>query len=587
MINAPTRYARIIRALIPFAAVCGLLYLLLITFLPHHFGPDRNRAEDSVGGETVEVVYTDNGESPSSPDGLLEQQQRQKLYPDMRNPLQPGGGGHGSLLDSIVSEQDVNSADGDNYDGEVADLGSGSRTRKPTATATEDPVYEVIKANGVLVMVLTSDEEVQDARETIRHIEDRFNRDRHYPWVILSPQPLSDRTQTLIRHIPFASRPSTNSNPNPNDKVDEDNDDAEKHPSTATPAPLTFGLIPREQWKFPRWIEALKVRNGDFARLKLGLNATSVAVRQRRRFMSGFLARHELLDGYEFFWRVDPGLVLFCDLEEDPMLAMERDGQKFAWSVSAAVNEAGTTGAWSMIRKFKETYPDHIPQTNDEAFITRESQDAFSACSYNVQNSIGSIDFFRSPGYTDYFNMIDKEGPIYYERWDDDTVITIGLSVLLPRSDVRFLKELGWGYSNSGAGSGSGIGVVPLKGSAAAEAAAKALETESVTTQIMYCPRSPELNKVCHCDPKWKAPRSHLSCTSFWMRLTTSPKRRQRRVCTPDGACKVFVSIVPPELLKSAVGRGEDREEEGKEEKETLVGKDIVVPAGSGGEEYY
>jgi alpha 1,2-mannosyltransferase len=45
--------------------------------------------------------------------------------------------------------------------------------------------------------------------------------------------------------------------------------------------------------------------------------------------MSGFLAQHELLDGYEFFWRVDPGLIVFCDLDDDPMLAMKHTGQKF------------------------------------------------------------------------------------------------------------------------------------------------------------------------------------------------------------------------------------------------------------------
>ncbi|KAK3835825.1 MAG: nucleotide-diphospho-sugar transferase [Linnemannia elongata] len=455
----------------------------------------------------------------------------------MRDPLQPGEGGAGASWESIVSEQDINSSENDG-NGAVVDLDSSSRTR----TKADEPVYEVVKANGVLVMVVTSDGEVQEARETIRHIEDRFNRGRHYPWVILSPQPLSDRTQTLLQHIPSASWLTTTN----------------------------------QQWKFPRWIEALKVRNGDFSRLKLGLNATSVAVRQRRRYMSGFLAQHELLDGYEFFWRVDPGLIVFCDLDDDPMLAMKHAGQKFAWSVSAAVNEAGTPGAWSIIQKFKETYLNHIPQPNDESFITRESLDEYSACSYNVQNSIGSIEFFRSPGYTDYFNMIDKEGPIYYERWEDDTVITIGLSLLLPRSDIRFLKELGWGYSNEGAGSGTGIGVVPLKGTAASAAVAAASSKESATTQILYCPRNSEQNKVCHCDRNWKAPRSHLSCTSFWMGLTTSPRRRQRRVCTPDGNCKVFVNILEPKLLKNEMD-GE----------ETVVRADIVVPAGSRGEEYY
>ncbi|KAG0285058.1 hypothetical protein BGZ96_010647, partial [Linnemannia gamsii] len=563
MIHAPTRYARIVRALIPFAAVCGLLYLFLITFLPQHFGPERNRQESSFTTESVEIVYTDNSESPSfSPDGPQKQEQilrdgppqqqhqRTLSYLDMRDPLLPGEGGSAASWDSIVLEQDINSVEENDGSEVVVDNSSSSRSR----TSTE-PAYEVIKANGVLVMVITSDEEVQDARESIRHIEDRFNRDRHYPWVILSPQPLSDRTQTLLQHIPFATRLTTSNH----------NSDGDEEREESTTAAITFGLIPREQWRFPRWIEALKVRNGDFSRLKLGLNATSVPVRQRRRYMSGFLAQHELLDGYEFFWRVDPGLIVFCDLDDDPMLAMKHTGQMFAWSVSAAVNEAGSPGAWSIIQKFKETYPNHIPPVNDETFITRESLDAFSACTYNVQNSIGSVEFFRSPGYTDYFNMIDKEGPIYYERWEDDTVITIGLSLLLPRSDIRFLKELGWGYSHGGVGSGTGIGVAPLKGSGALAAAALA---GTSTTQVLYCPRNPEQNKVCHCDPQWKAPRSHLSCTSYWMGLTTSPKRRQRRDCTSDGQCKVFVSILQPELLKTKEDGGE-----------IFVRSDIVVTA--------
>lgn len=336
MIHTPTRYARVVRALIPFAAVCGLLYLFLITFIPQHFEPGRNRQDNSPAGESLEVVYTDSADSSFSPDGLqkqerilrdghLQQKQQQVPYPDMRDPMHPGEGGAGASWDSVVSEKDTNSIEEDGNGG-VVDMGPSSRTR--TRTKADEPVYEVLKANGVLVMVITSDEEVQDARETIRHIEDRFNRGRHYPWVILSPQPLSDRTQTLLQHIPSASRLITTNHNNVEEGVEEGEGDG----GITAAAAITFGLIPREQWKFPRWIEALKVRNGDFSRLKLGLNATSVTVRQRRRFMSGFLAQHELLDGYEFFWRVDPGLIVFCDLDDDPMLAMKHAGQKFGES---------------------------------------------------------------------------------------------------------------------------------------------------------------------------------------------------------------------------------------------------------------
>lgn len=240
MIHAPTRYARVVRALIPFAAFCGLLYLFLITFLPQHFGPGRNRQDNGLAGEPLEVVYTDNAESSFPPDGLQKQEQilgdghlkleqQQVPYSDMRDPLQPGEGSAGASWDSIVSEQDISSVENDG-NGVVVDLGSSSRTR----TKADEPVYEVVKANGVLVMVITSDEEVQEARVTIRHIEDRFNRGRHYPWLILSPQPLSDRTQTLLQHIPSASRLTTTNHDNA-----EDAEEGEEDGGTAASAPWT------------------------------------------------------------------------------------------------------------------------------------------------------------------------------------------------------------------------------------------------------------------------------------------------------------------------------------------------------------
>ncbi|KAF9990476.1 alpha 1,2-mannosyltransferase 2.4.1 [Mortierella antarctica] len=141
-------------------------------------------------------------------------------------------------------------------------------------------------------------------------------------------------------------------------------------------AGMTFGTIPREQWRLPRWIEASKVLQGDYEKMKLGLDKTALEERHKWRYMSGFLARHALLGGYEFFWRVEPGMEMFCDMADDPMLAMEKNGQLFAWSLSETVRDAGVPGAWSLIKRFKETHPDIIPKANDEAFLEREDEDA-------------------------------------------------------------------------------------------------------------------------------------------------------------------------------------------------------------------
>ncbi|ORZ23768.1 nucleotide-diphospho-sugar transferase, partial [Lobosporangium transversale] len=296
----------------------------------------------------------------------------------------------------------------------------------------ESVVYRIKKANGVLVM-LAHEVELQRVRETVRHAEDRFNRGRNYPWVILSSIPFTVRSRNLVKQLSKGS--------------------------------ITFGLIPHDQWRLPKWIEAAKVRNADYTRKKLGMNKTSLLTRHKWRYTSGYLAQHELLDPYDIFWRIDPGVEIFCDIEEDPMLAMEASGKKLAWSLSSSINEIGVPGAWTIIQKFKETHPELISDSNDESFLMRESKDAFAACTYSVENSIGRVDFFRSPEYKAYFDFIDQEGPIYYEKWNDAAVVTIGLSLLNRRTDITFMKNLGW-------------------------------RLDSSTAPIAYCPQD------CPCDPQ-------------------------------------------------------------------------------------
>ncbi|KAK3814031.1 MAG: nucleotide-diphospho-sugar transferase [Benniella sp.] len=264
----------------------------------------------------------------------------------------------------------------------------------------------------------------------------------------------------------------------------------------------TFGTIPHEQWRLPTWIQAAKVRNGDYAKMRLGMNRTSLVTRHRWRYMSGFLAQHALLDPYEFFWRIDPGVEIFCDLGDDPMMAMKSSGQKFAWSISSVVNEAGVPGAWSLIQKFKTLHRDLLPSGYDEAFLARESGNTFTACTYNTQNSIGRVGFFRSAAYQTYFDLIDQEGLFYYEKWDDGVAMTIGLSLLLRRTDTLFLEPLGWRH-----------------GSAA------------------YCP-----DQHCPCNPQLNNLPLHLSCTPFWKGLSKSPEMKRRLECREDGKCVLYVS---------------------------------------------
>jgi len=47
------------------------------------------------------------------------------------------------------------------------------------------------------------------------------------------------------------------------------------------------------------------------------------------RFESGFFFKHELLKPYDYYWRVEPGIKLFCDVDYDPFLFMKDNNKKY------------------------------------------------------------------------------------------------------------------------------------------------------------------------------------------------------------------------------------------------------------------
>jgi hypothetical protein len=54
--------------------------------------------------------------------------------------------------------------------------------------------------------------------------------------------------------------------------------------------------------------------------------------KQSNRFQSGFFFRHPLLDAFEYYWRVEPSVQYFCDIDYDVFQMMKDNKFKYGKS---------------------------------------------------------------------------------------------------------------------------------------------------------------------------------------------------------------------------------------------------------------
>ena len=52
------------------------------------------------------------------------------------------------------------------------------------------------------------------------------------------------------------------------------------------------------------------------------------------RFESGFFWRQEILNDYDYYWRVEPDIKLYCDIDYDIFKWMKDNNKDYAFTIS-------------------------------------------------------------------------------------------------------------------------------------------------------------------------------------------------------------------------------------------------------------
>lgn len=282
------------------------------------------------------------------------------------------------------------------------------------AHETLSGVPTAYRANATFMM-LCRNKEIEGVLSSVRQIEDRFNHDHNYPWVFLNDDVFEEDFKTRVLNL------------------------------IKKPTQVHFGLIPPEQWKQPDWIDEEKATANRKALTAQGIiYADSVPYRNMCRFNSGMFYKHEIMQNYRWYWRIEPDVDYFCDLTYDPFVFMEVNKKVYGWTISLYEWEPTIRSLWSVTKEFVKEHPQYVHPDNSMKFISDNGGENYNNCHFWSNFEIADMDFYRGEAYTKYFDWLESKGGFYYERWGDAPVHSIGVSLFAPKQAVHYFYDIGY-----------------------------------------------------------------------------------------------------------------------------------------------
>ena len=206
------------------------------------------------------------------------------------------------------------------------------------------------KMNATFVS-LTRNSDLWDIADSIRNVEDRFNRNHHYDWVFLNDKPFDDEFKKVTTALVSGT--------------------------------ARYGLIGKEHWSFPDFIDQDKAKavREDMAERKI-IYGDSISYRHMCRFESGFFFRQPLMMEYEWYWRVEPSIKLYCDIGFDPFVFMAENKKKYSFVISLFEYAETIPTIWDSAKKFMKLHPEHIPEDNGMDWLSDDGGESYNHCHF-------------------------------------------------------------------------------------------------------------------------------------------------------------------------------------------------------------
>ncbi|KAJ2770504.1 alpha-1,2-mannosyltransferase ktr1 [Coemansia nantahalensis] len=282
--------------------------------------------------------------------------------------------------------------------------------RMPPARVSFDPPAPGERVNGAIV-VLVRNSELHGLRSSMRMFEDRFNRRYKYPYVLLNDEPFTEEFRDGIAAI------TTNE--------------------------VRFGVLNSTMWGYSPGVTAAAAQAKLEENKGRYLYGGSLSYRFMCRFQSGMFFNHPLVRDLDWYWRLEPDVKYFCDIDYDPFVYMRDKGLKYGFTIAPRENGKTVETLWFHTREWIKTNQQLLPDRSLANWVMG-TDGHYNMCHFWSNFEIVDLSLYRSEAYASYFEHLDRTGGFFYERWGDAPVHSIAAALLLNKSQIHWFEDIGY-----------------------------------------------------------------------------------------------------------------------------------------------
>ncbi|OLY80473.1 Glycolipid 2-alpha-mannosyltransferase [Smittium mucronatum] len=278
---------------------------------------------------------------------------------------------------------------------------------------TTNGVISSTRQNAVIV-ALVRNSELDKMRDSIKQFERRFNAKFNYPYLFFNDEPFTDSFKEDIKSV--------------------------------TPSKLDFITLEKEFWEIPKNINTTLFTEKLAENKDRYIYGDNVSYRLMCRFESMLFYNHPSMATYEFYWRIEPDVDYYCNVNYDPFSFMKTNNYTYGFNIALVEIQETVPTLWSETKAWVRQNQHYLPEANIASWLLDDNGD-YNMCHFWSNFEIVNLNFYRSEAYTSYVKFLDSAHGFFYERWGDAPIHSLAVSILLPKENIFYFEDIGYRHS--------------------------------------------------------------------------------------------------------------------------------------------